>query len=111
MSSQELLRKFWKTIQNIYKTLVGSCICIKLTKYRSTKMIDWRHQFLPNDIVSLSKKKKNALFKSDMSQDIDSSFKRSLNCLTAIKSFQQLSDSPKKYPRDKTTFTLEIYHY
>ena len=50
-------------------------------------MIDWRHQFLPNDIVSLSKKKKNALFKSDMSQDIDSSFKRSLNCLTAIKSF------------------------
>ena len=74
-------------------------------------MIDWRHQFLPNDIVSLSKKKKNALFKSDMSQDIDSSFKRSLNCLTAIKSFQQLSDSPKKYPRDKTTFTLEIYHY
>lgn len=74
-------------------------------------MIDWRHQFLPNDIVSLSKKNKNALFKSDMSQDIDRGFKRSLNCLPAIKSFQQLSDSSKKYPLDKTTFTLEIYHY
>lgn len=111
MSSQELLRKFCKTIQNIYKTLVGSCICTKLTKYRSANMIDWRHQFLPNDIdCFFIKEKKNALFKSDMSQDIDSSFKRSLNCLTAIKSFQQLSDSPKKYPLDKTTFTLEIYH-
>ena len=88
MSSQELLRKFCKTIQNIYKTLVGSCICTKLTKYRSANMIDWRHQFLPNDIdCFFIKEKKNALFKSDMSQDIDSSFKRSLNCLTAIKSF------------------------
>ena len=58
MSSQELLRKFCKTIQNIYKMLVGSCVCTKLTKYRSAYMIDWRHQFLPNDIVSLSKKKK-----------------------------------------------------
>lgn len=46
-----------------------------------------------------------------MSQDIDRGFKRSLNCLPAIKSFQQLSDSSKKYPLDKTTFTLEIYHY
>ena len=61
MSSQELLRKFCKTIQNIYKTLVGSCICTKLTKYRSANMIDWRHQFLPNDIDCFFIKEKKML--------------------------------------------------